>query len=74
MSIDDFNKLFIKAYYSHEIGLRKPYPESFLYVLNKQHLNPGETLFTLKNVEGAKQVGLQTIHLIPPATVLDLEL
>src|SRR6266498_2158534 len=77
MSIDDFNKLFIKAYYSHEIGLRKPYPESFLYVLNKQHLNPEETLFiddTLKNVEGAKQVGLQTIHLIPPATVLDLEL
>src|SRR6266487_829623 len=58
MSIEDFNKLFIKAYYSHEIGFRKPNPESFLYVLNEQNLKPGETLFiddTLKNIEGAKQ-------------------
>ncbi len=77
MSIEDFNKLFIKAYYSHEIGFRKPNPESFLYVLNEQNLKPGETLFiddTLKNIEGAKQVGLQTIFLAPPKTVLDLEL
>jgi HAD superfamily hydrolase (TIGR01549 family) len=75
--VENFNKYFIKAYYSHEIGLRKPYPEAFLYILNKQHLKPEQTLFiddTLKNIEGAKQVGLQTIHLIPPKTVLDLEL
>src|SRR6266487_5082837 len=69
-SVEDFNNYFIKAYYSHEIGLRKPYPESYLYILNEQHLKPEETLFiddTLKNIEGEKQVGLQTIHLIPPA-------
>jgi len=74
---EDFNKLFVKAYYSHEMGLRKPYPESYLYILNEQQLKPQETLFiddTLKNIEGAKQVGLQTIHLVPPKTVLDLEL
>src|SRR5690349_8680364 len=74
---EDFNKLFVKAYYSHEIGLRKPYPESYLYILNEQNLKPEETLFvddTIKNIEGAKQVGLKTVHLVPPKTVLDLEL
>jgi len=72
----DFNKLFVKTYYSHEMGLRKPYPESYLYILNEQQLRPEETLFiddTLK-IEGAKQVGLQTIHLVYPETVLDLKL
>ena len=74
---EDFNRLFVKTYYSHEMGLRKPYPESYLYILNEQQLRPEETLFiddTLKNIEGAKQVGLQTIHLVYPETVLDLKL
>lgn len=74
---DDFNKFFIKAYYSHEIGLRKPYPEAFLYILNEQNLKPGETLFiddTYSNIEGAKKVGLQTIYLEQPKTVLNLDL
>ena len=74
---NDFNRLFVKTYYSHEMGLRKPYPESYLYILNEQQLRPEETLFiddTLKNIEGAKQVGLQTIHLVYPETVLDLKL
>ncbi len=75
--ITDFNRYFVKAYYSHEIGLRKPYPESFMYILKEQKLQPEETLFiddTLENIEGAKKVGLQTLHLAPPVTVLDLEL
>ena len=73
----DFNQYFIKAYYSHEIGLRKPYPESFLYILNEQNLKAEETLFiddTLSNIEGAQKVGLHTIHLVKPKTVLDLAL
>ena len=75
--LKDFNSYFIKAYYSHELGLRKPYPESFQYILDEQNLVAEETLFiddTLKNVEGAKAIGLQTIHLAPPQTVLDLPL
>ena len=74
---EDFNRYFIKAYYSHELGLRKPYPESYLYILKEQKLEAGETLFiddTIKNIEGAKEAGLQTIHLYHPKTVLDLEL
>lgn len=73
----DFNSYFIKAYYSQEMGLRKPYPESFMYIINEQNLLPEETLFiddTIKNIEGAKSVGLQTIHLLAPQTVLDLDL
>ncbi|MDE3143109.1 MAG: HAD family phosphatase [Bacteroidota bacterium] len=73
----DFNQYFIKAYYSQELGLRKPYKESYQKIIDEQKLIPAETLFiddTLKNIEGAKQVGLQTFHLAPPMTVLDLKL
>lgn len=74
---DDFNDHFIKAYYSQHIGVRKPYPESFQYILKEQGLNVSETLFiddTLKNIEGAKAVGLQTIHLNAPVSVIELGL
>ncbi|TKK71452.1 HAD family phosphatase [Ilyomonas limi] len=73
-SFDDY---FIKAYYSHEIGLRKPYVEAYQYVLNEQGLKAEETLFiddTLPNIEGAKKAGLQTIHLKPGLSLLDLDL
>ncbi len=74
---EDFSSYFDKAYYSHQMGLRKPDSESFLYILNEQKLLPSETLFiddTLKNIEGAQKVGLQTIHLAAPKTLLDLKL
>ncbi len=66
---------FDKAYYSHQIGLRKPFRESFQLVLDENGLDPAETLFiddTLPNIEGAKVVGLQTIHLLPPKTMADI--
>lgn len=71
----DFNDHFIKAYYSHEMGLRKPYHDSFEHIINEQQLVASETLFiddTIKNIQGAQEVGLQTIHLVHPQTVLDL--
>jgi len=46
-------------------------------ILLEQNLEPSETLFiddTIGNIEGANAAGLQTIHLKPPMTVLDLEL
>ena len=73
----DFSKYFIKAYYSHELGLRKPYLASFQKILEEQKLLAAETLFiddTAKNIEGAQKAGLQTIHLVAPKTVLDLTL
>jgi putative hydrolase of the HAD superfamily len=68
---------FIKAYYSHKIGLRKPSKESYNLVLKQENLIAGETLFiddSLQNIEGAKQTGLQTIYLPSPHTVLELDL
>ena len=71
---EDFDTYFIKAYYSHKMGLRKPNPESYQYILDEQHLKASETLFvddTFKNIEGAEKVGLQTLHIVHPKTVLD---
>lgn len=73
----DFNSFFIKAYYSQTLGLRKPSVASFNAIIQEQGLIPAETLFiddTIKNIEGAEQAGLQTIHLIAPKTVLDLDI
>ena len=73
----DFNSYFIKAYYSQTLGLRKPYVASYQKIIQEQNLVAAETLFiddTVKNIEGARQAGLQTIHLVAPQTVLDLSL
>jgi putative hydrolase of the HAD superfamily len=73
----NFDDYFIKAYYSHTLGLRKPYPDSFLALCETEKLDPAVTLFiddTSKNIEGAQQAGLQTIYLQHPATVLELGL
>lgn len=70
-----FNGYFRKAYYSHELGLRKPYPESYRKIMELENLDPKETLFiddTPKNIEGAQEAGLQTILLNNGRTVLDL--
>ena len=73
----NFDDYFIKTHYSHELGVRKPYASSYKKLLEIEKLKPEETLFiddAAKNIEGAKQAGLQTLLLLPPKTVLDLEL
>ena len=58
------NSLFEKAYYSFELGMRKPDTEIFEYALNDSNLNPFETLFIDdldKNIETASRLGLNTI-------------
>jgi len=73
----DFNEYFKKAYYSHEIHLRKPHTSSYTKLLALAGLIAKETLFiddTLNNIEGATAAGMQTIYLKPPMTVLDLSL
>jgi putative hydrolase of the HAD superfamily len=74
---DNFDNYFIRAHYSHDLGVRKPYPDSFKKLLSVEKLDAEETLFiddSYKNIEGAKEAGLQTILLLPPKTVLDLDL
>ena len=71
-----FSDLFEKVYYSHEIRLRKPDKEIYLYVLKDSGLNPTETVFiddALVNVEAARASGMQAIHIQPGTTILDLD-
>lgn len=61
-----FDDFFHKAYYSHQMGLRKPNADSYTFILDAHGLLAAETLFvddTYKNIEGAQAVGLQTLWL-----------
>jgi putative hydrolase of the HAD superfamily len=72
----EFDSHFEKAWYSHEIGLRKPNPDCYKAVLQQKGLLPEETLFvddTAINIEGAKQVGLQTL-LLPKKGFIETEM
>jgi putative hydrolase of the HAD superfamily len=64
----DFNTLFKKPYYSHEMGMRKPDPASFQYILDQEGLKAAETLFiddNEPNVAAAASVGFQVLYLQP---------
>ena len=59
---------FIKAWYSNELGLRKPGAKIFEFVLREESLNAAETLFiddTFSNIETAQKLGFKTHHLLP---------
>lgn len=65
MGGESFDSLFEKAYYSHEMGLRKPRPEIFRYLIQAHQLDPTRTLFiddSEANIRGAEKVGLQVYH------------
>ena len=67
--VNDLNQYFERIYLSNELGLRKPKPEGFKFILEDNTLNADETLFiddSPQHVEGAKKVGLN-------AQWLDLE-
>lgn len=73
----DFDAYFRKAYYSQQIGMRKPDLAPFLHILQEQNLVAAETLFiddTIKNIIAAQQAGMQTVHLQWPQTLPDLDL
>ena len=70
-SLDDY---FHKAYYSHRMGKRKPDAEIFEQVLEENHLIPEQTLFLddyAINIEGAKALGIKTVHVTSPNLILD---
>jgi len=57
------DNLFVKTFYSNEIGLRKPDPASFQKILNIANIKAQETLFVddiKENLKGAESVKLQT--------------
>lgn len=66
LGMNTLDELFIKTYYSHEFGQRKPHPESFQSIIDDNQLLPHETLFiddSIQHIEGAKAIGIQAVHL-----------
>ena len=64
---------FHRAYYSHLMQKRKPDAEIFDQVVTENNLNPAYTLFlddNASNIEGAKRLGIQTVHVTSPDLVL----
>lgn len=69
------DSLFEKAYYSFQIGMYKPDREIFEFVLSDNGLDPSETAFIddmAENIEAAKQIGLQGIHLHSGADITEI--
>lgn len=61
-----FNTLFEKAYYSHEIKIRKPDEAIFTYVLKDSELKAEESMFiddSIDNIKAAENLGIQTFHI-----------
>ena len=75
-NIFDFeNQFFEKAYYSFELGMRKPDSEIFQFVLQDSNLSAEASLFIddkIENVEGAKQAGLNAYHHNPEQDIADI--
>lgn len=75
MDINHFRSAFEKIYYSNVIGIKKPYPETYLKVCEWNNLIPSETLFiddSIQHVKGAQEAGLAAYHLKPGERISDL--
>ena len=71
----ELDGFFTRAYYSHKIGLRKPYKEVYKYVMQDAGIKAEETLFiddSSHNIEGASSVGIQTHLLLPGEKIEDV--
>ncbi|MES2619928.1 MAG: HAD family phosphatase [Bacteroidota bacterium] len=73
--VKNFETFFHHAYYSNEMGFRKPEQEIYELVLNKENLIPSETFFVddlAENVESAKELGIQAYQLTDRNKLHDL--
>ena len=70
-----FDTIFEHQYYSSEMGMRKPNSDCFQCVLEKNSLDPSETLFiddSIQHVEGARKLKIKACHLIPGQDITEL--
>lgn len=72
--VEKLDDLFERLFLSYEMGVMKPHPEIYEQVLKEAGLSAHETLFlddNADNIRGADAVGIQTIHVQKPLTILD---
>ena len=70
-----FDSYFLKAYYSHLLGLRKPNKDIFEFILEDSNLKPGQTLFiddSYNNIDTARSLGFMTHLLLPGEKIEEL--
>jgi putative hydrolase of the HAD superfamily len=73
---EQFEDLFAKCYFSHEMGVAKSSPQAWINILEEQHLKPEECLFIddmLPNIERAKSLSLNVFHYKPDSKPADIE-
>ena len=69
--------IFERVYLSHEMGMRKPDAEIFNFVVDQHQLTVERTLFiddSEQHIIGARNCGLQTLHLTPSQSIISLGL
>lgn len=74
-NLEDNTCFFIKDYYSHLMGMRKPNRDIFEQVLQKHGLQPEKTLFiddSPQHIKTAQALNMQTELLTAPDTLEDL--
>ena len=57
--------IFDQIYASHLIGLAKPDPQFYHYILKKEKTIPGNTVFIddmMENIQSAREIGIQAVH------------
>jgi len=77
MGLDYFRAAFEKVHYSNVLGIKKPYPETYLHVCKLHGLNPQRTLFvddSPQHVRGAIDAGLFGYHLELPQEDISIAL
>ncbi|MEM9327385.1 MAG: HAD family phosphatase [Bacteroidota bacterium] len=63
------------AYYSHDVGFRKPDPEIYQFVIDHGQLEPARTLFLddrLDNVEAARVEGIHAVKVEFPDQIFEI--
>lgn len=72
--IEKLGDLFETVFLSYEMGLMKPDPRIYTQVLEQAGLVAEETLFlddNADNIKAASEVGIETIHVQKPVTILE---
>jgi len=72
---NSFLQIFDDKIISGHVGLAKPDIKIYQLAIDKFHLTPERSLFIddkIENIEGAKQLGIQTIHLQNPDELPEL--
>lgn len=73
-NLENFDPIFDWVFLSHEMGLAKPSPEIYEKLLVDLGTSGDRVIFfddLLANVEGAKEVGIQAVHVTGPEVIFD---